>query len=385
MTSTEDRLEFAPPRDKASPRALGLALLVHVLLIAALTWGVNWKRTDEAASFEAELWSGVPQPAAPPPIQAPLPPAPEPAPAPEPPPAPPVPPVPAPAPRPAPPVVKAPEVKETPPLPDVDIALEKEKKRKLLQQQKEAEVLKAEKLQEKREAELQARQAKEQERKKEKEQQAREALAERKAREVAEKAEAKKQEVRQLANEKEKEKEKEKRTATANAAAAAEKQKQAAAEKQKAATAAANAEKQKEAAAAAADAKQKAAAAGAEKARQAAIQKRIMDMAGVGSLDGSSGAGTAKANGPSAGYAGKVRAKVLPNVVFNDDLAGNPVAEVTVTTTADGTIMSQKLSKSSGSKAWDDAVIKAIVRTGSLPRDTDGRVPTPMIIEFRPN
>ena len=383
MTSTEDRLEFAPPRDKASPRAFGLALGVHVLLIAALTWGVNWKRTDEAASFEAEMWSGVPQPAAPRQIQAPPAPAPTPAPT------APAPPAPAPPP-PAPPVAKAPVIKETPPVPDVDIALEKEKQRKLLQQQKETEVLKAQKLQEKREAELQARQAKEQERKKEKEQQAREDLAERKARETAEKAEARKQEARQLAIEKEKEKEKEKRTAAANAAAAekqkeaaAEKQKQAAAEKQKAATAAANAEKQKEAATAAAAAKQKAAAAaGAENAKQAAIQKRIMDMAGAG-VNASASAG--KSSEPSAGYAGKVRARVLPNVVFNDDIAGNPVAEVTVTTTADGTIMSQKLSKSSGNKAWDDAVIKAIVRTGSLPRDIDGRVPTPMIIEFRPN
>ena len=363
MTGTADRLEFAPPRDKASPRAFGLALLVHVLLIGALTWGVNWKRTDDAASFEAEVWSGIPQSAAPRQIQAP-PPQP-PAPAPEP--APPVPSVP--APPPAPPVAKAPEIKETPPLPDMDIALEKEKKRKLLQQQKDAEVLKAQKLQEKREAELQARQAREQDLKKEKEQQAREELAERKTREMAEKAEAKKQEARKLANEKQK-----------DAAAAAEKQKQAAA------TAAANAEKQKEAAAAAAVAKQKAAAAaGAEKDRQAAIQKRIMDMAGAGGASGPAGAGAGKASGPSAGYAGKVRAKVLPNVVFNDDIAGNPKAEVEVTTTLDGTIMSQRLLKSSGNKAWDEAVIKAIVRTGSLPRDDDGRVPTPMIIEFRPN
>ena len=374
MTSHEDRLEFAPPRDKASPRAVGLALLVHVLLIAALTWGVNWKRTDEAASFEAEVWSGVPQPAAPRQIQA-SPPPPEPT--------PPVPSVPAPPPQPAPPVAKAPEVKETPPVPDVDIALENEKKRKLLQQQKEAEVLKAQKLQDKREAELQAKQAKEQERKKEKEQEAREELAERKAQEVADKAEAKKQEARQLANEKEKEK----RTAAANAAAEKQKDAAAAAEKQKqaAAAAAANAEKQKEAAASAA-AKQKAtAAAGAEKERQASIQKRIMDMAGAGGASGPAGAGAAKAGGPSAGYASKVRARVLPNVVFNDDIAGNPKAEVEVTTTADGSIMSQRLLKSSGNKAWDDAVMKAIVRTGSLPRDVDGQVPTPMIIEFRPN
>ena len=375
MTSTTDRLEFAPPRDKASPRAVGLALLVHVLLIAALTWGVNWKRTDDTASFEAEVWSGVPQPATPRQIQAP-PPSPEPT--------PPVTSVPAPPPQPVPPVAKAPEVKQTPPAPDVDIALENEKKRKLLRQQKEAEVLKAEKLQEKREADLQAKQAKEQERKKEKEQQAREELAERKARETAEKAEAKKQEARQLASDKEKEK----RTAAANAAAEKQKDAAAAAEKQKqaTATAAANAEKQREAAAAAAAAKQKAAAAaGAEKDRQAAIEKRIMDMAGAGGANGPAGAGAAKAGGPSAGYAGKVRSKVLPNVVFNDDIAGNPKAEVEVTTTSDGSIMSQRLLKSSGNKAWDEAVMKAIVRTGSLPRDVDGRVPTPMIIEFRPN
>ena len=65
MHGATDRLEFAPPRAKGSPRAFALALLVHILLIAALTWGVNWKRSDEAASFEAELWASTPQQAAP--------------------------------------------------------------------------------------------------------------------------------------------------------------------------------------------------------------------------------------------------------------------------------------------------------------------------------
>lgn len=359
MSSTAERLEFIPPREKSSPRAFGLALLVHALLIAALTWGVSWKQTDDSASFEAELWSGAVQAAAPqrldPPVPLPVPtpvaPAPPPSPA------------PAPLPRPAPPVVKAPEARETPPLPDVDIALENEKKRKLLKQQKEAEVLKAQKLQDKREAELQAREAKELEKKKEKEQQAREEQADRKARELAQKAEAKKQEAREQANEKEQEK----RTA------AAEKQKQAAADKQKALAAAA-ASQQKQAVAT---------AAASEKQHQDAV-KRIMGMASAGSGDGPGGS-SAKASGPSAGYAGKVRAKVLPNVVFSDDIAGNPVAEVRVTTTADGTIMSQSLTKSSGNKAWDEAVIKAIIRTGSLPRDVDGQVPTPITLVFRPN
>jgi hypothetical protein len=53
MPSATDRLDFGPPRDAGSLRAFGLALLVHVLLIAALTWGVNWKRSDQTVSFEA--------------------------------------------------------------------------------------------------------------------------------------------------------------------------------------------------------------------------------------------------------------------------------------------------------------------------------------------
>ena len=71
-------------------------------------------------------------------------------------------------------------------------------------------------------------------------------------------------------------------------------------------------------------------------------------------------------------------------MIFTDEITGNPEAQVEVRTTADGTIMSQQILNSSGNLAWNDAVIKALIRTGSLPRDVDGRVPTPMIITFRP-
>jgi len=87
---------------------------------------------------------------------------------------------------------------------------------------------------------------------------------------------------------------------------------------------------------------------------------------------------------PSVSYAGRIRARIKPNIVFTSDVDGNPVAEVEVRATTDGTITSQRLVKSSGNKAWDDAVIKAIIRTETLPRDTDGRVWTPLIISFRP-
>jgi colicin import membrane protein len=51
----------------------------------------------------------------------------------------------------------------------------------------------------------------------------------------------------------------------------------------------------------------------------------------------------------------------------------------------DGTILSSKVTKSSGVKAWDDAVVRAIEKTEILPRDTDGTIPPTMTIVFRPH
>ena len=121
-------------------------------------------------------------------------------------------------------------------------------------------------------------------------------------------------------------------------------------------------------------------------AQEAQRQQNIARAMGLaGATGGETAKGTAqKSSGPSASYGGKVRAKVKPNIVFTEDITGNPSAEVEVRTALDGTITSQRLVKSSGNKAWDDAVVKAIVKTEAMPRDADGRVPSPMILEFRP-
>ena len=138
---------------------------------------------------------------------------------------------------------------------------------------------------------------------------------------------------------------------------------------------------------AAAEAKVKAAAVAANNA--AAEQQRKQNLARAMGMAGAQGDESSKgtaltSKGPSAGYGGKVRAKVMPNIVFTDAIDGNPKAEVEVRTAPDGTVISQRLVKPSGNKAWDEAVIKAIIRTETMPRDVDGRVPTPMILEFRP-
>ncbi|PUE26277.1 protein TolA [Limnohabitans sp. JirII-29] len=123
MSAHAQHLEFAPPPPPGTGRSLTLALFVHALLLVALTAGIQWNQ-DNPLSAEAELWSAVPQAAAPKLVEV------------EPPPPPP------PAPK---EVVKPP-----PPAPDreADIALAKKRKQlddeKKLQQAKEAERRQAE-------------------------------------------------------------------------------------------------------------------------------------------------------------------------------------------------------------------------------------------------
>ncbi len=138
---------------------------------------------------------------------------------------------------------------------------------------------------------------------------------------------------------------------------------------------------------AAAKAKEDAKKAAAEEKRTEALRnenlKRMQGMAGASGDEKAKGTAL-KASGPSASYAGRIRARINPNITFTEDVAGNPKAEVEVRTSPDGTILSRKLLSSSGNKAWDEAVLKAIDKTATLPRDEDGRVPPVLEISFRP-
>ena len=306
MNAAADRLEFAPPPTTGLGRAVIVALLAHALLMAALTWGVHWKRDDSIVTAQAELWSAVPQTAAPKLVDAP-----------------PTPPQPAPVQRKPEPI--APKVA------DAEIALERDKQLRL----KKEKQLAADRLeQDKRKLELDKRKVQAEQKK--------EALE--KQRELAEKAEK------------------------------AEKSEKIALEKKKAEQ----------------DAKRKETAKSEEASKQVAqAAQRADNLKRLAALAGSSGPPTATGtglqnSGPSSSYGGRVSAKVKPNIVFTEDLAGNPTAEVEVRTAPDGTIVSRKLLKGSGSKAWDEAVLKAIDKTEVLPRDTDGRVPSVMVISFRP-
>lgn len=290
MTATtlaaHDTLLPRPPGGNGPGAAI--ALVVHLGLVAALAYGVNW-RSPKPDVVSAELWAAVPQIAAPEPVAPPPPPPPAPTPAPA--------PAPAPTPR-----------EDAAAQRDAQIAVEKA--RKAREEQAEAE----------RAAREKARLQREQD-----------------AREQREK-DARAEKVR--------------------------KDKQAQAEK---------AEREREAA----DQAQR------DKLREDQLKRMQRQIASAGTGPATSTGTAAQNAAPSQSYAGKIVARVRPNIAFQRG-TDNPAAEVEITAGPSGTIISRRLVKSSGNRAWDDAVLLAIDKTGTLPADTDGRVPSPLLMVFRP-
>ncbi|HRM64713.1 MAG TPA: energy transducer TonB, partial [Acidovorax temperans] len=113
------------------------------------------------------------------------------------------------------------------------------------------------------------------------------------------------------------------------------------------------------------------------------VRRAMLQAAGSGGGSATSG-NDARSSGPSGSYGGRVANKVKPNIVYPDAISGNPRAVVEVRAAPDGTIVGKKLIQSSGNKAWDDAVLRALEKTETLPRDVDGRVPSSLEIGFRP-
>jgi colicin import membrane protein len=127
---------------------------------------------------------------------------------------------------------------------------------------------------------------------------------------------------------------------------------------------------------------ERAEAARAEQIRQDNL-KRMLGQAGATGVPQATGTAQRDA-GPSASYAGKIIARVRPNIVLTESVPPTLRAEVEVRAAPDGTITSRRLVKASGNPTWDDAVLRAIDRTETLPKDDNGKVPSSMVIGFTP-
>ncbi|MDP4613283.1 MAG: cell envelope integrity protein TolA [Limnohabitans sp.] len=302
-------------------RAWVVAGVAHLALFLALGLATAWKTQPQTVQAEAELWSALPQAAAPR-LQEPPPPPPEPEPPRE------------PTPQPKPPR-PAPEPEPDNSLRDAQIALEKKK----LEDEKKKEAAE-------RQRKALEKKKKEAEEKAKKEKAAKEKALKEKAEKV--KAEQAKKEL-------------DKKKAAEKAKADEKKRQQEQAQKEK---------------------QDKADEARAEALRQENLQ-RMQGMAGASGSPNATGTAL-KSSGPSASYAGRLVGRIKPNITYPGDVAGNPRAEVEVRVAPDGTIISRRIAQSSGNKAWDDAVLRAIDKTEILPKDTDGRVPPLIVLGFRP-
>jgi colicin import membrane protein len=276
--------QWQPQRPGGLGAGAVLALLAHVVLVAGLALGVHWRTSPSEVVMSAELWSAVPEVAAPKAVEPP-----------------PQPPQPQPRPEPKPRVVE-------PPRPDprieqqridAQIALEKaEKKKKLEQQREREEELKAEKLKAEKLKEEKARKEKAEEDKRKKDQAAKKADEERLA----------KQREENLA--------------------------------------------------------------------------RIRGLAGASGPATSTGQATRDA-APSAGYAGRILARIKPNIVVTGDVPESAETTVEVKCAPDGRIIGRRIVKSTGNALYEEAVLRAIDKAEVLPRDVDGRVPATMTLAFK--
>ena len=317
-----------PPEPNRWP-SIALAAVIHAALLAFLWIGVSWQNTEPVA-VEAEVWDMKTEAAAPPPApveQVAPPPVPKPLPAPKvtPPPPPPV------------------EEKVVPKPPD--IALEREKQRKLEKLQREEE---------------------------------------RKERELAERAEQKRQD---LADRKAREK------ADKLAEQQAEKKAREAAEKlaqKKAQEAADKLADKKEADKLLADKKK--AAEKLAKAKEAADNKKLSDMRAeeMRRITGAAGNGTsgtaAKSTAPrnDPGYVASITSAIKSRSSYagDTDVPGNPKVVFHVEQLPTGEIISVRKTKSSGIPEFDRAVENAINKSSPLPKKKDGTVERSLEVGF---
>jgi colicin import membrane protein len=86
-----------------------------------------------------------------------------------------------------------------------------------------------------------------------------------------------------------------------------------------------------------------------------------------------------------ADWISRIQAKVKGNVIVPSELAGNPEAIFDVVQLPTGEIIDVKLRKSSGNRAYDDAVQRAILKSSPLPRpDRPDLFQRTLALKFRP-
>ncbi len=118
-----------------------------------------------------------------------------------------------------------------------------------------------------------------------------------------------------------------------------------------------------------------------KQAREAAAMKEA-DARQATTAEKSAAAARAAAN---ASYVRSIQAKVKGNVLVPPDIPGNPEAIFEVVQLPTGEIIDSQLKKSSGVRAYDEAVQRAITKSSPLPKpDTPDLFQRSLTLRFRP-
>ena len=126
--------------------------------------------------------------------------------------------------------------------------------------------------------------------------------------------------------------------------------------------------------------------AAAEKVRADQLARLRAAAGAEGGSGGAVGSGVGGGGNAPPGWTDKVIKKVKPLIVFNpESVSGNPAAVIQVTLAPDGAILSTSILNSSGNASWDRAVLLALSRAESLPKDDNGKIPQREVkLTFKP-
>jgi len=88
---------------------------------------------------------------------------------------------------------------------------------------------------------------------------------------------------------------------------------------------------------------------------------------------------------PDAGYVEKIIGRIKPNIVVPSDIRDNPEAIFDVVQLPTGDVITVRLRKSSGHRAYDEAVERAILKSSPLPRpERPDQYRRELQLKFRP-
>jgi colicin import membrane protein len=126
--------------------------------------------------------------------------------------------------------------------------------------------------------------------------------------------------------------------------------------------------------------------AAAEKVRADQLARLRAAAGAEGGSGGAVGSGVGGGGNALPDWNEKVIKKVKPLIVFNaESVSGNPAAVIQVTLAPDGAILSTSILTSSGNTSWDRAVLLALSRAESLPKDDNGKIPQREVkLTFKP-